>query len=195
MPGATAGLRAEQAKLRERMRALGLGYEQIALEFARRYRLRPRAAWRNAYGWSLSQAADQINATAAALGVDRDGRASMSGPHLSEYEQWPGPGEEPAGRKPTPHLLALLAVTYNAASIHDLLDVADYERLPAADLLVLERHRVPQPPAQTGTGMRPRSPAQPAYGETEPSLPAARRGDIAGPRGEVAWLVAGGGPA
>lgn len=190
MPGATAGLRAEQAKLRERMRALGLGYEQIALEFARRYRLRPRAAWRNAYGWSLSQAAGQINATAAALGVDRDGRASMSGPHLSEYEQWPGPGEQPSGRKPTPHLLALLAATYNAASVHDLLDVADYERLPSADLLVLERHRVPQPPAQTGTIMRSRSLAQPVDGEAKAGWLAARRGDIADPRGEAAWLAA-----
>jgi hypothetical protein len=192
MPGATAGLRAEQAKLRERMRALGLGYEQIALEFGRRYRLRPRAAWRNAYGWSLSQAAGQINATAAALGVDRDGRASMSGPHLSEYEQWPGPGEEPTGRKPTPHLLALLAATYNAASLHDLLDVADYERLPPADLLVLERHRVPQPPAQTGTITRPGSLVQPVDGQVEAGLLTARQGDIADPPAVAAWLVAGG---
>ncbi|HEV2378075.1 MAG TPA: hypothetical protein VGS19_38665 [Streptosporangiaceae bacterium] len=149
MPSARVGLRAEQVALRERMRALGLGYEQIAQEFARRYRLRPRAAWRLAYGWSLSQAADQINATAAALGLDRHGRAAMTGAHLSEYEQWPGPGERLSGRKPTPHLLALLAATYNSPGIHDLLDMADYEHLPAADLLVLERRRAPRPAGST----------------------------------------------
>src|ERR1017187_3034552 len=157
MPGATAGLRAEQAKLRERMRALGLDYEQIAQEFVRQYRLRPRAAWRIAYGWSLSQAASQINATAVTLGLDRDGRAAMTGAHLSEYEQWPGPGQEPAGRKPTPHVLSLLSVTYNSPGVHDLLDMTDYERLPAADLLVLERRRDPPPPAAARSirGLRP----------------------------------------
>ena len=77
MPGATAGLRADQARLRERMRGLRLGHEQITPEFARRYRLRPRAPWRQAYGWSLSQAASQINAAAGALGLDRDGRAAV----------------------------------------------------------------------------------------------------------------------
>jgi hypothetical protein len=33
------------------------GYEEVAVEFARRYRLRPRAAYRHAYGWTLNQAA------------------------------------------------------------------------------------------------------------------------------------------
>lgn len=76
MPGAVAGLRADQARLRERMLGLGVGCEQIAPEFARRYRLGPRVAWHQAYGWSLSQAASQINATAGALGLDRAGRAA-----------------------------------------------------------------------------------------------------------------------
>ncbi|HEV2375982.1 MAG TPA: hypothetical protein VGS19_27915, partial [Streptosporangiaceae bacterium] len=155
MPSARGGLRTEQAALRERMRALGLGYDKIAQEFACRYRLRPRAAWRLAYGWSLNQAADQINATAAALGLDRHGRATMTGAHLSEYEQWPGPGEKPSGRKPTPHLLALLTATYNSPDVHGLLDMADYERLPAADLLVLDRRLGPRQAAPGATMLPP----------------------------------------
>jgi hypothetical protein len=49
MPYAKSSLRAEQRALREKMRALGMSHRQIAVEFARRYRLRPRAAWRHAY--------------------------------------------------------------------------------------------------------------------------------------------------
>lgn len=37
----------------------------------------------------------------------------MTGPHLCEYEDWPGPGPKPAGRRPTPLILALLATTYS----------------------------------------------------------------------------------
>ena len=76
MPGAVAGLRADQARLRERTRGLGVGCELIAQEFARWYQLGPRVAWRQAYGWSLSQATSQINAAAGALGLDRDGPAA-----------------------------------------------------------------------------------------------------------------------
>ena len=61
MSYAKTSLRAEQRALRERMRALGLSHRQIAVEFARRYGLRPRASWRHAYGWSLKEAAEQIN--------------------------------------------------------------------------------------------------------------------------------------
>lgn len=77
MPGATAGLRADQARLRERMRGLRLGHEQITPELAPRHRLPHRAAWPQAYEWSLSQAASQVNAAAGALGLDRDGRAAV----------------------------------------------------------------------------------------------------------------------
>lgn len=77
MTGAVAGLGADQARMRERMRGLRVGCEQIAPEFARRYRLGPPVAWWQAYGWSLSQAASQINAAVAVLGLDRDGRAAV----------------------------------------------------------------------------------------------------------------------
>src|SRR6266704_3084948 len=69
MPYAKTSLRAEQRALREKMRELGMSHRQIAVEFARRYRLRPRAAWRNAYGWSLTEAAEQISTYAARAGL------------------------------------------------------------------------------------------------------------------------------
>jgi hypothetical protein len=89
--------RREKRLLREQMRSMGLGYRDIAAEFARRYRLRPRAAWRDAYGWSLQDTADRINEFRGNTGLDPGGIASMTAPHLSEYERWPGHGPEPAG--------------------------------------------------------------------------------------------------
>jgi hypothetical protein len=64
MPYVKTGLRGEQRVLREEMRALGLSHRQIAVEFARRYQLRPRAAWRHAWGWSLAEAAERISSYA-----------------------------------------------------------------------------------------------------------------------------------
>lgn len=46
-------LRAGKRVLREKMRDMGLKHRQIAVEFMRRYRLRPRTAWREAHGLSL----------------------------------------------------------------------------------------------------------------------------------------------
>src|SRR6266567_6781156 len=82
MAYAKTSLRGEQRALREQMRALGMSHRQIAVEFARRYRLRPRAAWRHAYGWSLKDAAERINSRAADTGLDPSGNAAMTGPHL-----------------------------------------------------------------------------------------------------------------
>jgi hypothetical protein len=139
MAYAKTSLRGEQRALRERMRALGLSRRQIAVEFARRYRLRPRAAWRHAYGWSLKEAAERISGYTARSGLDPDGATvAMTAPHLSEYENWPGPGAGPAGRRPAPYLLALLAGVYECA-VHDLLDLADYEHMPPADRLIIDK--------------------------------------------------------
>ena len=145
MPYAKTSLRAEQAALREKMRTAGMSHRQIAFEFARRYGLRPRAAWRHAYGWSLKEAAEQVNSHAGATGLDPGGRAAMTGPHLCEYENWPGHGSAPVGRRPTPLVLALLAAAYNAATIHDLLDLADYEHMPAGDRLILDKASAADP--------------------------------------------------
>lgn len=97
-------LRGEQRALREEMRALGLSHRQIAVEFARRYQLRPRAAWRHAWGWSLAEAAERISGYAGRAGRDPDGGAvTMTAPHLSEYENWPGAGlsRPGGGQRPT----------------------------------------------------------------------------------------------
>jgi len=138
MPYAKSSLRAEQRALREKMRELGMSRRQIAIEFARRYRLRPRAAWRNAYGWSLTEAAEQISTYAARAGLDSGATVAMTAAHLCEHENWPGEGHEPAGRRPTPYLLSLLAAVYGC-TVHDLLDAADYEHMPAADRLILDK--------------------------------------------------------
>ena len=139
MPYAKTSLRAEQRALREEMRGLGMSHRQVAVEFGRRYRLRPRAAWRHAHGWSLTEAAQQINAYAARVGLDGGGvTVAMTGPHLCEHENWPGEGSSPAGRRPTPYFLSLLAVVYGCP-LHDLLDVADYRHMPPADRLIMDK--------------------------------------------------------
>src|SRR5262245_26973405 len=58
MATARMSLREEQDDLRSRMRALGMEHGEIAAEFARRYQLRPRAAWRHAI-WRLTEPARQ----------------------------------------------------------------------------------------------------------------------------------------
>jgi tetratricopeptide (TPR) repeat protein len=136
---AKTSMRAEKRALREKMRAMGLGYPEIAAELARRYRFRPRAAWREAYGWSLKEAAARINAHSGEVGLDPGGIAAMTAAHLCEHENWPGHGPEPSGRRPTPYLLALLAAVYGCA-VTDLIDLDDREHLPAADLLILDKY-------------------------------------------------------
>ena len=142
MPYARTSLRKEKRELRDKMRAMGLDYRDIAAEFGRRYRLRPRAAWREAYGWSLQETADRINEFRGDIGLDPGGFAGMTAPHLCEHENWPGHGPEVSGRRPTPYLLALLAAVYGCA-ITDLIDLADRERLPQADLLILDKYSQP----------------------------------------------------
>jgi hypothetical protein len=145
MPYVKTSLRGEQRALREEMRALGLSHRQIAVEFARRYQLRPRAAWRHAWGWSLAEAAERISSYAGRAGRDPAGGAvTMTAPHLSEYENWPGPGPEPGGRRPALHLLSLLAAVYECA-VDDLLDLADYEHMPVPDKLAVDRASLARP--------------------------------------------------
>lgn len=145
MPYAKTSLRKEKRELRDRMRSMGCDYRQIAAEFARAYRLRPRAAWREAYGWSLQETADRINVYRGATGLDSGGISGMTSAHLCEYENWPGYGVNPGGRKPSPYLLAVLAGVYNC-DVTDLVDAADREHLPRADLLVIDTYVRPSAP-------------------------------------------------
>jgi hypothetical protein len=142
MAYAKTSLRRQKRDLREQMRSMGLGYRDIAAEFARRYSLRPRAAWREAYGWSLQDTADRINDFRGNTGLDPGGFAGMTAPHLSEYERWPGHAPEPSGRRPTPYLLAVLAAVYDCA-VTDLIDLPDREHFPPHDLLILDKYSQP----------------------------------------------------
>jgi hypothetical protein len=151
MPYAKTGLRKEKRGLREGMRAAGLDYRQIATELARVYKLRPRAAWREAYGWSLRDAAYQINDFRGHVGLDPRGLSGMTSAHLSEYENWPGYGEAPSGRKPTPYLLAVLAAIYGC-QVSDLVDLADREHFAKADLLVIDTYS--RPPVDSADSAR-----------------------------------------
>jgi hypothetical protein len=125
------GFKAELEELRERMRSLSLGHEPIAGEIARRYRLRPREAYRLAHGWTLGQAAAQFNARAAELGCDPDGLASLAGNRLCEYEKLPH-----SERRPSVYVLVMLARLYQTGVLN-LLDLADHEHLPPRDRLTL----------------------------------------------------------
>ncbi len=134
---ADASVRKEIDAARERMRGLGFGCDQIAGELARRYKLRPRKAYRIACGWTQTEAAARLNARAAEQGTDPDGRASLTGSHLCEHEQWPY-----GGRRPSVSLLLLMATVYGT-DVVNLLDLADYQHLPPGDRLILQHAALP----------------------------------------------------
>jgi transcriptional regulator with XRE-family HTH domain len=115
------------------MRGLGFPCDEIAAEIGRRYRARPREAYRLAWGLSLERAAVQFNDRAARADADLATRASLTGSRLSEWEQWPR-----AGRKPSVYALCMLAEIYET-DVLCLLDLADHESLPQQDRLVLMR--------------------------------------------------------
>ena len=76
------------------MRGRGMSYAEIAAEMGRRYKLRPRKAWRIAWGWTLPEAADRYNAlrgrgTPQAI-------TSLTGSRLSEWENWPFSARKPS---------------------------------------------------------------------------------------------------
>jgi len=128
------------------MLGLGFGYDQIAAELARRYKLRPRKAYRIAYGWTLTEAAARLNARAAEQGTDPAGRASLTGSHLCDHENWPY-----GGRRPSVSLLLLMASVYGT-NVADLLDFADHEHLPPADRLILQHAANPKTNGEPAAG-------------------------------------------
>jgi hypothetical protein len=121
------------------MRGLGLGHDDIAAEIARRYRLRPREAYRLAQGWTQDEAAARFNARAAELGTDPDGQASMAANRLCEFEKWPD-----SQRRPSVYALIVLAIIYQTGVL-SLLDLNDHENLPPRDRLTLLQSGQPAP--------------------------------------------------
>ncbi len=129
MPAHNVSVRAEQRKLRDRMRGLGMSHAEIAAELARRYKLRPRAAWRTTFGWTLDEAAERYNALRGK--GDPDACAALTGSRLSEWENWPF-----SARKPPIAGLCLLAEIYQVGVL-DLVDLDDREKMAPAELLAL----------------------------------------------------------
>jgi hypothetical protein len=121
--------RAEQRKLREQMRGLGMSRAEIAAEMTRRYRLRPRAAWRTAWGWTLEESAERFNAVRAKDAGEAV--TSLTGSRLSEWENWPL-----STRKPSVTGLCVLAEVYQCGVL-DLIDFHDRQKLSTAELLAL----------------------------------------------------------
>jgi transcriptional regulator with XRE-family HTH domain len=139
---AGAGRKAELDSLRERMGGAGFSHDEVAAEVGRRYRVRPREAYRLAWGWSLEKAAGRFNDLACRQDTDTKGRAGLTGSRLSEFEHWPH-----NTRKPSVYVLFMLAEVYQT-DVLCLLDFADHESLPQQDLLVLRR----RPRAETPFG-------------------------------------------
>jgi len=178
-----ASLRAEQDGLRSRMRDRGMTHQEIAAEFARRFHFRPRAAYRHAFGWTLAQAADRINAYAAEHGLDPAGRAPMTEPKLSELENFP----RSRLHRLMPQKLALLAGVYGT-DVYALLDRDDHDHLSAADrLLLTSLGASAAPPSTSAPPKRTQAgPLAPTRSEGEESRDRPARAPAFDP---VAWPV------
>jgi hypothetical protein len=187
------GFKAEMDGLRERMRGLGFSYGEIAAEVSRRYRVRPREAYRMAWGLSLTQAAERFNDRAGREGTDPEGRAGMTGAHLCEMEKWPR-----SERKPSVYVLCLLACVYDT-DVLCLLDLVDHESLPRQDRLILLGRRRAET-AGTAQQGAPQPGQQAAYWQgvisegmtlTLPYVPARLVIEVSGPAGNAGWLADG----
>jgi transcriptional regulator with XRE-family HTH domain len=188
--------------LRERMRSLGFGCDEVAAEIGRRYPVRPREAYRLAWGWTLDHAAARFSEQAGREGTDPQTPAALTGPHLGEYEKWPH-----STRKPPADVLVMLAQMYQT-DVLSLLDLADHESLPQQDRLVLlRRPRAATPFGEkvvalmealslSAAGTARRVPCSPGYlsnvihGRKQPSRRvAARLDDLLQAGGELAALA------
>ena len=136
--------RAEQRKLREQMRGLGMSGAEIAAEMARRYRLRPRTAWRTAWGWTLEEAASGSTPFARRR---QSAVTSLTGSRLSEWENWPL-----STRKPSVTGVRILAEVYQCGVL-DLIDFHDREKLQPPNCSHSAEQGLPWPlPRTAATG-------------------------------------------
>ncbi|WP_424638133.1 XRE family transcriptional regulator [Embleya sp. AB8] len=117
--------------MRAELLAQNASIDLIANEMARRFRLRPRAAYRAAHGWTQQQAADRVNATAVRTGVDETGTASMDSSRICNFEMWPI-----GGRRPSLHVLKILAMTYET-TVERLVDIDDRRAMDESERLLL----------------------------------------------------------
>lgn len=110
---------------------MGLGVDEIAAEFSRRYKLRPREAYRIARGLTRQEAVDSFNGHAVSSGPRTEVRLTVE--DLRGYE-----GE--AGDRSLPSLgtLTLLAEVY-ATDVRNLIDFNDRLLLPPGERLLIDR--------------------------------------------------------
>ena len=169
---AKAGSKAERDALRQEMLVGGCSLELIATEMERRWRFRPREAYRHAHGWSQDEVAARFTEVAERLGGDRtvDGRvvtpqAPMIGTRIGEYERWPN-----GGRRPSPYVLTVLA-TVLGTTVERLLDYEDHRKTPDQERTVLAAVRAAATPLIPGVAASaPVTPTRaPAPGRDEPT--------------------------
>ncbi|WP_419707719.1 hypothetical protein [Promicromonospora sp. NFX87] len=129
---AARSAKAERERVRESLFARGCTTAQVAVELVRRFRTRPRLAWRHALGWAQWKLVQEY------LAANPEARLTES--RVSEYESWPF-----GGVKPPMEYLAGLAVTFRC-QITDLVDGADREHLTAAELLLVGEPQVSAAP-------------------------------------------------
>ena len=55
-----------------------MSHAEAAAEMGRKFRLRPRAAWRVAWGWTLEEAAERFNALRGQAAGNRGGFACQA---------------------------------------------------------------------------------------------------------------------
>ncbi|WP_328939286.1 helix-turn-helix transcriptional regulator [Streptomyces tauricus] len=123
------GSRADRNALRQDMTIAGCALADIAIEMRTRFGLRPREAWRHAYGWTLQEAADRITqASIQRVGESVAADASL----LGKWEKWPGP----SSRRPSLSVLFAMAGAFSCR-VEELLDLEDRRALPEADLHLL----------------------------------------------------------
>jgi hypothetical protein len=161
VPANNTSERAGQRTLREQMRGLGMSYAEIAAEMARRYRLRPRKAWRIAWGWTLEEAAARYNALRAK--DTPQAVTALTGSRLSEWENWPF-----STRKPPVTGLCLLAEIYHSA-VPDLIDLHDRDNLTTAELITLDKTSASPQPQRSAAG-RKLTVHKPITEDSEPTI-------------------------
>jgi hypothetical protein len=121
----------ERESLRQQMRSMGLGVDEIAIEFSRRYRLRPREAYRVARGLTRQEAVDSFNGHV--VNGDPRKQIRLTVEELSRYE-----GEACDRSLPSWDTLTLLAEVYTT-DLRNLLDFNDRLLLSEGERLLIDR--------------------------------------------------------